>query len=79
VPRERWVRPPVVAAELPSRRLALWRYRVVSLLLLVAVAVAVILLFLRFSNVTGGEDPGIGGLTPPAVTPMGRLTDPSGR
>ena len=58
--RESWVRPPVVAAEAPSRRAAAWRYRVVSLLLLVLVTLAVVWLFLRFSNVTGGEDPGIG-------------------
>jgi hypothetical protein len=63
--REQWVRPPVVAAEPPSKTAALWRYRVVSLLLLLVVAVAVIWLFLKFSNVTGGEDPGIG-LRPPA-------------
>jgi hypothetical protein len=30
------------------------------LLLLLVVTAAVVLLFLRFSNVTGGEDPGIG-------------------
>ena len=60
MPREQWVRPPVVAAEPRSARAALWRYRVVSGLLLLLVAVAVVWLFLRFSNVTGGEDPGIG-------------------
>jgi hypothetical protein len=65
VPREQWTRPPVVATEPPSRRAALWRYRVVSLLLLLAVAAAVLWLFFTFSNVTGGEDPGIG-LTRPA-------------
>ena len=58
--RESWVRPPVVAAEAPSRRAALWRYRIASLLLLVLVTLAVVWLFLKFSNVTGGEDPGIG-------------------
>jgi hypothetical protein len=58
--REAWVHPPVVATEPPSKRAALWRYRVISLLLLLVVAAAVVLLFLRFSNVTGGEDPGIG-------------------
>ena len=58
--RESWVRPPVVATEAPSRRAAAWRYRVVSLLLLALVALAVVWLFLKFSNVTGGEDPGIG-------------------
>ena len=70
MPREHWVHPPVVAAEPSSQRGALWRYRVVSLLLLLAVAVVVVLLFLRFSDVTGGEDPGIGLRHPaPALTP----------
>ena len=62
--RETWVRPPVVAAEAPSKRAAAWRYRVVSLVLLALVALAVVWLFLKFSNVTGGEDPGIG-VSPP--------------
>lgn len=62
--RETWVRPPVVAREAPSARTATWRYRVVSLALLVLVVVAVVWLFLTFSNVTGGEDPGIG-VSPP--------------
>jgi hypothetical protein len=65
VAHERWVHPPVVAAEPRSPKAALWRYRVVSLLLLLLVAIAVVWLFLKFSNVTGGEDPGIG-LKPPA-------------
>ena len=60
MPREQWVRPPVVAAEAPSARAALWRYRLLAGLLLLIVVVAVGWLFLRFSNVTGGEDPGIG-------------------
>ena len=60
VSRETWVRPPVVAAEARSSRAAAWRYRVVSLVLLLLVAVLVVWLFLKFSNVTGGEDPGIG-------------------
>jgi len=66
VPRETWVRPPVVAAEAPNPRLAVWRYRLISLVLLLVVAIAVIWLFLTFSNVTGGEDPGIG-LSRPAA------------
>lgn len=67
--RESWVRPPVVAREAPSRLAAAWRYRVVALLLLVLVTGAVVWLFLKFSDVTGGEDPGIG-LSParPTVT-----------
>jgi hypothetical protein len=60
VGRETWVRPPVVAAEARSTRAAAWRYRVVSVVLLVLVATLVGWLFLKFSNVTGGEDPGIG-------------------
>ena len=58
--RETWVRPPVVAAEAPSKRAAAWRYRVVSIVLLMVVAALVGWLFLKFSDVTGGEDPGIG-------------------
>ena len=69
--RESWVRPPVVAAEPRSRKVALWRYRVVSLLLLLLVAVAVVWLFLKFSNVTGGEDPGIGLRRPAPVATAG--------
>ena len=58
--RETWVHPPVVASEAPSRSAAAWRYRAAALLLLVLVTAAVVWLFLKFSNVTGGEDPGIG-------------------
>jgi hypothetical protein len=58
--RETWVRPPVVAAEAPSRSLALWRYRVLALVLLLLVLAGFVWLFLTFSDVTGGEDPGIG-------------------
>ena len=65
---ESWVRPPVVATEPRSKKAALWRYRVVSLLLLLIVAISVVWLFLKFSNVTGGEDPGIGLKAPATVT-----------
>ncbi|MCU1600607.1 MAG: hypothetical protein JWO22_1316 [Frankiales bacterium] len=66
--REHWVRPPVVAAEARSQRLAAWRYRLISAVLLAAVAAVVVWLFLHFSNVTGGEDPGIG--ISPARSPL---------
>jgi hypothetical protein len=62
---ETWVRPPVVASELRSAAFARWRFRLVALAVLVAVVAGFVLLFLRFSNVTGGEDPGIGGLRAP--------------
>ncbi|MFN2538360.1 MAG: hypothetical protein ABR549_09435 [Mycobacteriales bacterium] len=58
--RETWVRPPVVATEPASKKLALWRYRIVAALLLLIVVFLVAKLFLTFSDVTGGEDPGIG-------------------
>ena len=66
---ESWVRPPVVARELPSAALARWRYRVVALVLLALVVLLFVGLFLRFSNITGGEDPGlVGSLGRPAVS-----------
>jgi hypothetical protein len=60
VAREAWVHPPVVAAEPSSKALATWRYRALALVALALVVAAFVLLFLRFSDVTGGEDPGIG-------------------
>ena len=61
-----YVRPPLVARELPSAALARWRYRVVALVALVLVVLLFVLLFLKFSNVTGGEDPGLVGSLSPA-------------
>jgi hypothetical protein len=60
MPRESWVRPPVVPTEAPSKAFANWRYRVVAAVLLIVVAYVFVKLFLQFSDVTGGEDPGIG-------------------
>lgn len=54
------MRPPVVAAEPPSKALATWRYRALALAALAVVVAVFVLLFLKFSDVTGGEDPGIG-------------------
>lgn len=59
VTREQYVRPPLVAAEPPSRRLAAWRYRVVAVLVLLLALVLLVWVFLRFSGVTNGEDPGL--------------------
>jgi hypothetical protein len=58
--RESWVRPPVVATEASSPGLARWRYRILAAALLALVLAAFVWLFLKFSDVTGGEDPGIG-------------------
>lgn len=57
---EEYVRPPIVPREPSSSRIALWRFRIVALLLLIALVIAFVVLFLQFSDVTGGEDPGLG-------------------
>ncbi|MCW2600586.1 MAG: hypothetical protein JWM02_2415 [Frankiales bacterium] len=64
-PAEDYVRPPLVARELPSTTLAIWRFRVGALLLLALLTLAVTLLFLHFSGVTA-EDPGLSGSLSPA-------------
>lgn len=57
--REEYVRPPLVAHEPPSAAVLRWRYRlVVSALVLLAVLVLA-WVFLRYSGITGGEDPGL--------------------
>jgi hypothetical protein len=65
VAREEYVRPPLVAAEAPSRSAARWRFRVVGALLLLAVGLVMAWLVIRLSGVTGGENPGIGGIAQP--------------
>ena len=66
--REQYVRPPLVAAEAPSPTLARWRYRLVATVLLLLTLAALLWLFLHFSGVTGGEDPGlVGALSAPAA------------
>jgi hypothetical protein len=64
--RELYVRPPVVAAEPPSSVVAAWRFRILGAVLLIALVLLVVVLFVRFSNITGGEDPGLGGAFRPA-------------
>jgi hypothetical protein len=61
---EPYVRPPLVARERGSSSLATWRFRLLAAVLLLAAALLVVYLFLRFSNVTGGEDPGLGAVSP---------------
>jgi hypothetical protein len=68
VRREEYVRPPLVAAEAPSATLARWRYRLAALALLLVALAFFTWLFLQLSGVTGGENPGIGGLPQPQVS-----------
>ena len=58
---ERWVHPPVVAREAPPAWIAVWRFRLIALVLL---AVVVLVAVAVFRQVTGAnaQDPGIGAL-----------------
>lgn len=58
MPSERWVSPPVVAREAPPAWVAVWRFRLLALVLLAAL---VVLAVIAFRQVTGAnaQDPGI--------------------
>lgn len=58
---ERWVRPPVLAREAPPAWVALWRFRLVALVLL---GLLVLMAVLVFRQITGAnaQDPGIDAL-----------------
>ena len=68
MPRELYVRPPLVAREPRSRRVAVWRVRMVGIVLALVTMLALLWLLLKVSGVTNGEDPGLGGLQPPSGT-----------
>jgi hypothetical protein len=51
---EHYVRPPIVALERPSHRLAVWRFRLIVVLLLAAVAVGAF--FIARAIVDSGEN-----------------------
>jgi hypothetical protein len=61
-----YVRPPLVAAEPPSRRVQVWRFRLLLLLVVLAVAAAVVLLIRAFA-IPQEANPGVSrsGLAPP--------------
>jgi hypothetical protein len=58
VPRERWTSPPLVAREPAPAWIAVWRFRLV---LLVVLALLVLLAVLLFRQLTGAnaQDPGV--------------------
>ena len=65
---EHYVRPPLVAREPKDPRFALWRFRVVSTVLLVVLGFLVFVLLLKALNVTE-QSPGFGvGLQPSSGT-----------
>ncbi len=59
---ERYVRPPLLAREAPAAWIAVWRFRLVALVML---AVLVLLAVLLFQQLTGStaQDPGVGALS----------------
>jgi hypothetical protein len=58
---ERWVRPPVVAREAPPAWIALWRFRVLALVLLSLLVLAAVLVFRQITG-ANAQDPGIDAL-----------------
>ena len=58
--RETYVRPPLIAREAPTYKLAIWRYRIIALLVLLVLIIAVGYAFLKISGY-GSEDPGFTG------------------
>jgi hypothetical protein len=77
VPREQYVRPPLVVREPRSRRTAVWRVRVVGVVLAIVTLLFLLWLMLKVSGVTNGEDPGLGGLQPPIGTLSSALVPPA--
>ena len=63
---ERWVSPPLVPREPPRAWVAVWRFRLLALLVLGLVVLATVLLYRQLTG-ANAQDPGIGAL-PPAVT-----------
>ncbi len=55
---EQYVRPPVVGREAPSRRLALWWFRLMALLCAAALVLLVVLGYQRLIG-ANSEDPGL--------------------
>ena len=63
MPRERWVSPPVVAREAAPAWIALWRFRLMALVLLALLVVLAVLAFREFTG-ANAQDPGIDALGP---------------
>lgn len=61
MPAERWVHPPVVAREPAPAWIAVWRFRLLALLVLALLVVVAFVLFRQFTGATG-QDPGVGAL-----------------
>lgn len=62
---ESYLRPPLTAREPRPRWIAVWRFRLVALLLLAVLAVAVAAVVLQFVNTE--QNPGLGAARPAAT------------
>ena len=58
---ERWVHPPVVAREAPPAWIAVWRFRLIALVLLALVVLAAVAVFRQVTG-ANAQDPGVGAL-----------------
>ena len=59
--RERWVHPPVVAREPAPAWIAVWRFRLLALVLLALLVLAAVLVFRQLTG-ANAQDPGIDAL-----------------
>ncbi len=66
---EGYVRPPLVGAEPGSRRAAVWRFRLVALVLVAALA-ALVIWVIRAVQPSEPQDPGISGPRALAAAPF---------
>ena len=55
---ERWVHPPVVAREAPPAWIAVWRFRLLALVVLALLVLVAVLLFRQLTG-ANAQDPGI--------------------
>jgi hypothetical protein len=67
---DRYVRPPLLAKEPPSRWAAVWRFRLLALLLLAALALAV--LFIARNLINTEQNPTFGTLPAPSAVGLTR-------
>ena len=58
---ERWVSPPGVAREAPAAWIAVWRFRLLALVLLAALVVLAVVAFRQLTG-ANAQDPGIDAL-----------------
>ena len=76
MPREQYVRPPLVGREAGSQRAAIWRIRVLGIVVSAITMLFLLWLMLTVSGVTNGEDPGFGGLGQPGSGTVSRALVP---